>query len=102
MNRRVSSSVDSSGSFDSLEEDEDDQLSPLKLDLSDTLKGRSLPQNSLQTKVTSPPRPRSYSNAIVDIGTGKNLQLSKSLRPIEDIKEVSIYSVIGYTYDENA
>ena len=87
LNRRVSSSVDSSGSFDSLEENEDDHVSPLASDLSTTLKGRSLPQRSVHTKVASPTRPRSYSNLTQ---TAEIVQLSRSVRHTEDIKEVSI------------
>jgi len=95
LNKRVSSSYDSSGSFDSVDEDEDDHLSPLHSDLSDTLKGRSLPQRPLQ-KVDSPPaRPRSYSQ---DIEFVKHVQSTRDLRPIEDIKEVSIYSLINYMH----
>ena len=84
-----SSSVDSSGSFDSFEEDEDDHLSPLNSEFSDTLKGHSLPQRSVQTKVASPARPRSYSNVNQTVEIVKSLQISRSLRPAEDIKEVS-------------
>ena len=83
-----SSSVDSSGSFDSFEEDEDDHLSPLNSEFSDTLKGHSLPQRSIQTKVASPTRPRSCSN-VNQTEIVKSLQITKSLRPAEDIEEVS-------------
>ena len=93
LNRRVSSSVDSSGSFDSLEEDEDDHVSPLASDLSNTLKGRSLPQRSVHTKVASPTRPKSYSNLTQTVGIVTDLQLSRSVRPTDDIKEVSIWNL---------
>ena len=91
---RVSSSVDSSGSFDSLE-DEEDHLSPLNSELSNSMKGRSLPQRSLRTKEASPTRPKSYSNANQTVEIVKNLQISRSLRPTDDIKEVSMYVLVG-------
>lgn len=84
-----SNSADSSGSFDSFEEDEDDHLSPLNSKFSDTLKGHSLPQRSIQTKVASPTRPRSCSNVNQTVEIVKSLHISRSLRPAEDIKEVS-------------
>ena len=93
LNRRVSSSVDSSGSFDSLEENEDDHVSPLASDLSSTMKGRSLPQRSVHTKVASPTRPRSYSNLTQTVEIVKDLQLSRSVRLTEDIKEVSKWNL---------
>ena len=89
LNRRVSSS---SGSFDSLEEDEDDHLSPLTSDLSNTLKGHSLPQRPVKIKVASPTRPRSYSNANQTVEILQSMELSGSFRPAENIKEVSIYT----------
>ena len=85
----TSNSIDSSGSFDSIEEDEDDHLSPLNSEFSDTLRGNSLPQCSIRTKVTSPARPRSCSNVNQTVEIVKNLQISRSLRPAEDIQEVS-------------
>lgn len=92
LNTRVSSSVDSSGSFDSLEEDEDDDhLSPLTSDVSNALKGHSLPHRPVQTKLASPQsRPRSYSNVNQADDIVKNIQMDRNIRQIEDIKEVSI------------
>ena len=84
---RVSSSVDSSGSFDS---DEEDHLSPSNSELSDSMKGRSLPQRSQRIKEASAARPRSYAyNVNQTVEIVNNLQMSKSLRPTDDIKEVS-------------
>ena len=90
-----SSSFDSSGSFDSLDEDEDN-VSPLHSDLKSSIKGNSLPpQHSVRTKMDPSSRPRSYSNINQAAEMVKNLQPTRSLRPIEDITEVSVYKNIN-------
>jgi len=82
------SSYDSSGSFDSFdEENEGDELAPLNAELSAvSKKGRTLPQRQSQTKPQSQHRPRSCSyNDSNDI-----IPIVQTKRNIEEIKEVSL------------
>ena len=89
LNKRASgeSSYDSSGSFDSYdEENEGDELAPLNSELSPaTIKGRTMPQRQSQAKSQSQYRPRScsYNDA------NQIIQIVQTKRNIEEIKEVS-------------
>ena len=87
LSKRTSSSYDSSGSFDSYDEENGgDELAPLNSELSAvTKKGRTLPQRQPQTKSQSQHRPRSCSyNDTNDV-----IPIVQTKRNIEEIKEVS-------------
>jgi len=90
VNKRASgeSSYDSSGSFDSYDEENDgDELGPLHSELSaGKVKGRTLPHRQLQTKPQSPSRPRSCS---YNDEASKMIPIAQTKRHIEEMKEVS-------------